>query len=252
VLAKSYDELKRRLTGQGSAPDAGSSTIAEVQVSHGAAGGGVTEAGTSAAGSSSSASTSTSTSTSTTMASSSSSSAATTQSHSPEATEFAASIAHWQPFPDTVAALAKLSSLGLKLIVLSNVDRKSFAHTQKILEQGFTFSHIFTAEEIGTYKPNPNNHRHVLQQLATASGSESDSAFDPAQVLAVAQSLMHDHVPAQNLGLASAWINRSGAIMGLSGEGVPESEEAKRAFVQFTFETMAEFADAYAKAKGSL
>jgi hypothetical protein len=69
------------------------------------------------------------------------------------AATFAASVADWPLFPDTTAALAKLSSaLGLKLVVLSNVDRASFAYTRVALERGFTFAAAFTAEEIGSYK----------------------------------------------------------------------------------------------------
>jgi FMN phosphatase YigB (HAD superfamily) len=69
------------------------------------------------------------------------------------AAAFATSLADWPLFPDTTPALAKLSSaLGLKLVVLSNVDRASFAHTRAALEQGFAFAAAFTAEEIGSYK----------------------------------------------------------------------------------------------------
>jgi hypothetical protein len=77
---------------------------------------------------------------------------ATTGRRSPGATAFAASLAHWPIFPDTITALAKLSTLGLDLVVLSNVDRASFEHTRVALERGFTFSAIYTAEEIGSYK----------------------------------------------------------------------------------------------------
>jgi 2-haloalkanoic acid dehalogenase type II len=240
VLAKTYDELGRRLAGVSSAPDASGSTMAEVEVSDGS--GTVTSAGTStAAGSSASAGTSTPAGTSTSAGTSSSSADA---SHSAEAQTFAASIASWPALPDSSAALAQLSSLGLKLIVLSNVDKKSFAHTQKALERGFVFDHVFTAEEIGTYKPNVNNHQYVLKQLAAAYPD-----FKESEVLCVAQSLTHDHVPAQALGLGSVWIARPNAIMGISGDGVPTTEEAKRAFVQFTFDSMKEFGAAFSKAR---
>jgi 2-haloalkanoic acid dehalogenase type II len=227
ILAKTYDELQRRLSGAPSAPNTSGSTTAEVEVSDGT--GSVVSAGTSAAaGSSTAAGTSTSSG----------------QAHSLEAQAFAASIGSWPLFPDSSAALAQLSSLGLKLIVLSNVDKKSFAHTQKALEHDFTFDHVFTAEDIGSYKPDLNNHRYALQQLAAAYPDFKDS-----EVLAVAQSLTHDHVPAQALGLGSVWIARPGAIMGVSGEGVPTTEEGKDAFVQFKFGSMAEFAEAFTRAK---
>ena len=73
---------------------------------------------------------------------------------SPAAVAFAASLAKWPIFPDTPAALARLSALGLKLAVLSNVDRTSFAHTRIALEcsGGFAFGAVYTAEDIGSYK----------------------------------------------------------------------------------------------------
>ena len=87
-----------------------------------------------------------------------------THSHSPDAipsgqrpaaaAAFAASLAQWPIFPDTPTALARLSALGLKLAVLSNVDRTSFAHTRAALERqgGFAFGAVYTAEDIGSYK----------------------------------------------------------------------------------------------------
>jgi len=74
--------------------------------------------------------------------------------HSPAAAAFGASVAQWPMFADTPAALARLSALGLKLAVLSNVDRTSFAHTRAALERlgGFTFGAVYTAEDIGSYK----------------------------------------------------------------------------------------------------
>ena len=70
------------------------------------------------------------------------------------AAAFAASLAQWPIFPDTPAALTRLSALGLKLAVLSNVDRTSFAHTRAALERqgGFAFGAVYTAEDIGSYK----------------------------------------------------------------------------------------------------
>lgn len=74
--------------------------------------------------------------------------------HSPAAVVFAASLAQWPIFPDTPAALARLSTFGLRLAVLSNVDRTSFTHTRVALERsgGFAFGAVYTAEDIGSYK----------------------------------------------------------------------------------------------------
>jgi len=157
--------------------------------------------------------------------------------YSEEAKRFAASVKDWPAFEDTVDALQRLKALGLKLVILSNVDRASFEGTRRVLERGFELDGVYTAEEIGSYKPNPANHRFVLDALQPDIPEE--------QVLAVAQSLVHDHVPAKALGLKSVWIDRGGAVVGLDGDGVPVDRAGKEAFATWRFESMAQFADAY-------
>jgi 2-haloalkanoic acid dehalogenase type II len=111
---------------------------------------------------------------------------------------FGASVPDWPAFPDTAAALAYLRQ-HFQLFVLSNVDHASFAGSLPRL--GVAFDAVFTAQDIGSYKPDPRNFRYLLDRLA-----ERDIA--PTRVLHVAQSLFHDHAPANAAGLASAWIDR--------------------------------------------
>ncbi|KAG8808711.1 hypothetical protein FRC19_005704 [Serendipita sp. 401] len=120
------------------------------------------------------------------------------------------SIRTWEPFPDTVDALARLSKHYV-LIILSNVDLESFSYTRKILEHGFTFHKILTAQEIGSYKPDERNFLYILKTAKDEFGVERE------QVLVTAQSLMHDHVPANKLGLSSAWIARRGGHCEVEG-----------------------------------
>ena len=94
---------------------------------------------------------------------------------------FGASIADWPPFPDTVEALAYLKQHGL-LMVLSNVDRASFAHSARRL--GDPFHAVVTAEDVGSYKPAPAHFERAKALLA-------DEGIAPGQVLHVAQSLFH-------------------------------------------------------------
>jgi len=84
---------------------------------------------------------------------------------------FANSLPEWPVFPDTISALARLSK-HFSLIVLSNVDRETFAHTQKILEQGFKFDLVITAQDVGSYKPNPANFEHMLEIVKKKYGVE--------------------------------------------------------------------------------
>lgn len=106
-----------------------------------------------------------------------------------------ASLPQWRPFPDTVDALQALRRK-YRLAILSNIDDALFAHTASQLR--VPFDYVFTAEQIGSYKPDPRNFEFLLRRLPFAAG----------EVLHVAQSLFHDIVPAQQMGLATVWINR--------------------------------------------
>lgn len=143
-----------------------------------------------------------------------------------EATAAGESIRNWKPFPDTVDALRRLGQ-HYKLIILSNVDLQSFSYTKPQLEQGFMLDKILTAQEIGSYKP---DHRNFLYMINVA---QNEFGIPKEQVLVTAQSLKHDHAPANELGLRSVWINRVGG--GLVKEGVRWDWE---------FSTLGEMADA--------
>ncbi|MDE0391562.1 MAG: HAD-IA family hydrolase [Rhodospirillales bacterium] len=115
-----------------------------------------------------------------------------------EAAAFAASIADWPPFPDTIDALGYLKQHGL-LMVLSNVDRNSFTHSARRL--GDPFHAVVTAQDVGSYKPAPAHFERATALLA-------DEGIGPGEVLHVAQSLFHDVVPGRAAGFATCWIDR--------------------------------------------
>ncbi|KAB8077336.1 HAD-like domain-containing protein [Aspergillus leporis] len=144
-----------------------------------------------------------------------------------ESKAFGESVGHWPAFSDTVDALRRLSN-HYKLVVLSNVDRKSFAKTNAGSLQGFPFDLIITAQDIGSYKPDLNNFRHMLQAV------KEKFDVDPSQVLQTAQSQFHDHHPAQKVGIKSVWIVRPGAIMGNQNETIYD----------WKFDTLGEMANA--------
>ena len=141
---------------------------------------------------------------------------------------FGNSIPDWPPFPDSKAALAELRRHA-KLIILSNVDRVSFAASNKKL--GEPFSAVYTAEDIGSYKPDPRNFEYLLRHAKDDLGIPSD------RLLHVAQSLFHDHVPAKHLGLSTVWINRR---QGRPGSGATPPAEATP---DETYPDMASFAE---------
>src|SRR5439155_6291803 len=69
-----------------------------------------------------------------------------------DAARLARSVPGWPAFPDSPAALAALGRR-FKLIILSNVDRASFAGSNARL--GADFTSIITAQDVGSYKPSP-------------------------------------------------------------------------------------------------
>jgi 2-haloacid dehalogenase len=144
---------------------------------------------------------------------------------------FGASIATWPPFPDTVEALRYLKQ-HFRLVILSNVDRASFQATNRLL--GVTFDAIYTAQDIGSYKPDRRNFGYLIDRLG-------EQGVPKEKLLHVAQSLFHDHVPAQALGLTSAWIDRRHEVGG-SGATAPVSPEVR---YDFRFTSLGGLADAH-------
>jgi 2-haloacid dehalogenase len=115
-----------------------------------------------------------------------------------DAQSLAVSVADWPAFPDSAAALSSLAD-HYKLIILSNVDRDSFRASNEKLD--VEFSSVLTAQDIGSYKPDPHNFE-ALETEARRLG------VAPGALLHVAQSLFHDHAPAKRAGLPTVWINR--------------------------------------------
>ena len=146
---------------------------------------------------------------------------------------FGASVAHWPAFPDSADALRRLKK-HYKLVILSNVNRDGFASSNRKL--GVTFDAVYTAEDVGSYKPTPANFDHLIN------GLKEDLGLEATDILHTAQSLFHDHAPARGFGLANAWIDRQRLSEGGSWGATRKTGEKPE--VDFTFFTMAEMADA--------
>lgn len=106
------------------------------------------------------------------------------------------SLPSWKPFADTNPALQRLRAAGIRLGILSNVDDDLIAETRKHFTVDFDV--IVTAQQVKSYKP---GHAHFL---------EARKRIGNARWLHAAQSNFHDIVPANALGIATAWINRHG------------------------------------------
>jgi 2-haloalkanoic acid dehalogenase type II len=122
------------------------------------------------------------------------------------------SIRDWPAFPDSLAALAELKK-HFKLVIVSNVDRASFVYSNKKL--GVAFDAVVTADDVGSYKPNPAHFHEAFKRIAAL-------GIARAEILHVAQSLFHDHVPAKRLGMTSVWINRRSGKKGWGATRPPE------------------------------
>ncbi|MCC7048074.1 MAG: haloacid dehalogenase type II [Alphaproteobacteria bacterium] len=147
------------------------------------------------------------------------------------AKDFGESVPRWPAFPDSAEALAYLKQ-HYTLVILSNVHNDGIAASAK--KMGNPFHHIFTAEMIGSYKPSLRNFEYMIDKLKGL-GLPKD------KILHTAQSLFHDHKPAQEMGLTSAWIDRRA---GKQGQGATK-KLASQPKVQFRFTSLAEFAAAH-------
>ncbi|PCH35377.1 HAD-like protein [Wolfiporia cocos MD-104 SS10] len=208
LLARVHAELEARLHGKAGPPEGGEHAVTMKTTA--------SEAGTTAVGTSASAE------------------AAGGAAEADPHTAFGRSIASWPVFPDTVPALEYLSK-HLKLTVLSNVDRASFAATQRALEgppeaQRFAFAAVYTAEDAGAYKPDPRAREYALRRI------EQELGVKREEVLVVANSVFHDVAPSRQIGLGTAWIQRQGSVIG--------HDEVEGSKATFRFGTLGEMAEA--------
>jgi 2-haloalkanoic acid dehalogenase type II len=141
------------------------------------------------------------------------------------------SIGDWPAFEDSPAALHDLKQ-HFKLVILSNVDNESFARSKRKL--GVEFDAIYTAEDIGSYKPSSRNFEYMLENIAAL-------GVQKHEILHTAESLFHDHKPANAFGLASCWIYRRHADEGFGATMDP----GERPKLDFRFNSLAELAKAH-------
>ena len=153
-----------------------------------------------------------------------------------ECLAYGSSVGDWPAFTDTAPSLGYLKTFH-KLAVLSNVDNARFAESNA--KFGVEFDAIYTAEDIGSYKPSPGNFEYMLSRL-------SRLGIGKGEILHVAESVFHDHVPARRFGLANCWINRR---RGRDGYGAAAEPEEMPEF-DFVFGSLAELVEAHRAERG--
>lgn len=115
-----------------------------------------------------------------------------------ECQAYGLSVRQWPAFEDSRAALAYLKQ-HYKLAVLTNTDNVSFSGSNARL--GVHFDGVYTAEDIGSYKPAERNFDYMLEALARL-------GVQKGEILHTAESMFHDHGPANRCGLTNCWIYR--------------------------------------------
>ncbi len=127
----------------------------------------------------------------------------------------ASSVPHWRPWPDTVRALKKLHAR-YRLGIISNIDNDLLDTTRRYLS--VDFATITTAQQARCYKPALEIFRMALDQTGVS----------PDRIMHVGQSVYHDVLPAQSLGLRTVWVNRPSPRAGVGAvrraEGKPDLE----------------------------
>ena len=141
------------------------------------------------------------------------------------------SVQNWPAFADSAGALQYLKRY-YKLVILSNVDNTSFAHSNKKLE--VEFDARYTAEDVGSYKPAPRNFEYMIENLDRL-GIKKD------EILHTAESMFHDHGPANQFGLANCWIYRRYDQQGFGATMNPGAMPT----TDFTFNSMADMVKAH-------
>ena len=151
-----------------------------------------------------------------------------------ECEEYGRSVQNWPAFADSAGALQYLKKY-YKLVILSNVDNESFRHSNKRLE--VEFDAIYTAEDVGSYKPSPRNFDYMLEKL-------DGLGVKREKILHTAESMFHDHKPANEFELASCWIYRRHAQDGFGATMNP----GQLPHVDFRFDSMADLVKAHQEA----
>jgi len=148
-----------------------------------------------------------------------------------ECLTYGQSVKLWPAFPDSAASLKYLKE-HFKLVVLTNTDNDSFMHSQAKLQ--IDFDGIYTAEDVGSYKPADRNFDYMLEKLAT-------QGIEKKHILHTAESMFHDHEPANRFGLTCCHIYRRFDKEGFGATMTP-GEMPK---VEFRFNSMADFVESH-------
>jgi 2-haloacid dehalogenase len=101
-------------------------------------------------------------------------------------------------FEDAGPALTALREQGWRLAILTNCDDDLFAATRPHLPVPFDL--VVTAQQVGSYKPDLAHFRAFGDQTSVTANNW----------IHVANSWVHDMLPAARMGLRKIWVDRDG------------------------------------------
>jgi 2-haloacid dehalogenase len=101
-------------------------------------------------------------------------------------------------FEDVGPALTALREQGWRLAILTNCDDDLFAVTRRHLPVPFDL--VVTAQQVGSYKPDLGHFRAFADQTSVTA----------VNWIHVANSWVHDMLPAARMGLRKIWVDRDG------------------------------------------
>lgn len=148
-----------------------------------------------------------------------------------ECVAYGRSVRDWPAFADSAEALRYLKK-HFKLVVLSNVDNESFSYSNAKLD--VVFDAVYTAEDVGSYKPSLRNFEYMIRRLERLGVSKHE-------ILHTAESLFHDHGPAKAFGMSNCWIYRRHDQKGFGATMDPGATPQ----TDIVFNSMAAFVDAH-------
>jgi putative hydrolase of the HAD superfamily len=150
-----------------------------------------------------------------------------------ECLAYGSSVKNWPAFADSSSALQYLKR-HYKLVILSNVDNESFAASNEKLK--IEFDAIYTAEDCGSYKPSSRNFEYMFEKLERL-------GIHKREILHTAESMFHDHAPANKHGLASCWIYRRHGQEGFGATMAPVNQPK----YEFRFDSLAQLVNMHQK-----
>ena len=105
-----------------------------------------------------------------------------------QAVKFAEAVSKWPAFSDTASAMQRLSKY-YKLVALSNADNVVRSRILAGALKGVPLAAYYTAQDIGSYKPDRENFEYLIENVEREFGAKKDEIWH------VAQSLFHDAQP---------------------------------------------------------